>query len=478
MTKYSHFSHQFQHYERGITMRKEGKRVFSLISVILMLAMAVSLFAGCSGNQGGTETTPQVTEPEEYTLYYNTNKNPELRVNSQDNTVHVPLYGNGRSTSIRCTTIEVATELCKQEIFALELNDQYLTIGTKSVESLGAKFVSEKNYISSIEGNKITVKTTADETGTALPAFEINADTVITDVTGQTPVGFTPTLRDGDCITAVANSADKVTHIFIIARGAGTRKALCEHCDQEVDWKAVYPSDGVVPSDDGHYYLTGNIVSTSAKVNAATVVLDLNGFTVIPTPGEQLYTLSHSKSELHLLDTSEAKTGGIIASQSDLTSGGGIVYIGNVGGAKFVMYGGTIDASKITTTGNGAAVYIHRNCTFDLRGGKVIGGTVKGSVDADGANVGGCGGAVYMANMAKMIMTGGEIVGGKAVRADSATGLANGGALYMSPAAQLTISGGTISGGTAEVAGNCVHLEEYAVVNMTGGTIEGYTPAA
>lgn len=461
-------------------MKKEGKSIRNLLCVILMLTMAVSLFAGCAGNQGdGSDTTPPTsTEPEEYTLYYNTNLNPELKVNDKDNTVHVSLYGNGRNTSIRCTTIEVAQELCKHEIFALELNEQYLTIGTKSVESLGATFVAQKNYVSVIDGDKITVSTAADDTGTALPIFELNADTVITDTTGQTPVGFTAGLREGDCITAVANSAGKVTHVFIITRGAGIRKAHCEHCDKEVEWKGIYSSDKALPTEDGHYYLTANIVSNAAKINAATVVLDLNGYTVIPTPDSQLYTLANAKSELHLMDTSEAKTGGIVASESNITTNGAIVYIGNVGGAKFVMYGGTIDASKITSTGNGAVVYVHRNCTFDMRGGKMIGGTVKGSVDADGANVGGCGGAVYMSNMAKMIMTGGEIVGGKAVRADSATGLANGGALYLSPAATLTMSGGSISGGTAEVEGNCTFLAEFAVIEQTGGTIEGYVPAA
>ena len=89
------------------------------------------------------------------------------------------------------------------------------------------------------------------------------------------------------------------------------------------------------------------------------------------SPSLQCYILNGAKTVVHLMDQSEAKTGKIVATMdSSITAAGGIIDVGKAG-AKFVMYSGTIDASKIVSTQTGAAVYVVKGCFFEMHGGKV-----------------------------------------------------------------------------------------------------------
>ena len=259
-------------------------------------------------------------------------------------------------------------------------------------------------------------------------------------------------------------------------------------------------------------YLTANITLTSIlEVDPGqTVNICLNGHKL--TGVESNRTVNVLQGRLNICDcvgggivTGNKNgtpyymyTGGKIAlyggtmttTNTSTTNNYGLLYVGgdektisgtdyDAGGAEFYVYGGCVDASKLTVKGpadvtvttNGTVMYAFSSGgKVQIHGGSVKGGTA--SKVQDGTTNRANSAAISMTSGIAFTMTGGEIVGGKAT-----DGI--GGAIYMT-AGTLNITGGKISGASARLGGaiyakaGTVNLSNCEITNCTatnGGVV-------
>lgn len=463
-------------------MKKEGKSIRNLMIGILVLVMTMALMAGCAAEQPADTTAPQETEApapvvQDYDLYYCKAPTQALKLDT-DKTYHVALYNKGLAITARIEDEAVAKQVLMARIFAVEKDAAGIVTGVKSVAEVGGKLVAAECYISHVGDKAITVTTAKNGAGFQLGTFEFADKCVITDVTGTTAVGATPTMRVNDTVYAVANAEGKLTHIFLTVRAYETVSAKCAHCDKTITWNIWDGDNGKLPTAAGHWMIGKDFTSTATTINAADVIVDLNGHTVSIAPNVQGYILNNASSKLTILDSSKEQTGAIVAGVSSgaegeqLTAAGGLIDVGKAG-AKFTLLSGTLDASGVYSTQTGGAVYVVKGCSMEMKGGKIIGGTVVGNLNATtGADTGGRGGALNLGAGSTCTISGGEIVGGKCIRNTSLSKRCEGGAIYLYATAKLEITGGKISGGTAELGGNCVYAEKEGDLVNNGGEIE------
>lgn len=457
-------------------MKKEGKSIRNLMIGILVLVMTMALMAGCT--EQPTETTaPQETEApapvvKDYDLYYCKAPTQALKLDT-DKTYHVALYNKGLAVTARVADEATAKQVLLARIFAVEKDAAGIVTGVKSVADVGGNLVAAECYISHVGDKAITVTTGKDGAGFQLGTFEFADKCVITDVTGTTAVGATPTMRVNDVLYAVANAEGKLTHIFLTVRAYETVSAACPHCDKTVTWNIWDGDNGKLPTAAGHWKIGKDYTSTASTIAAADVVVDLNGHTVKVASATQGYILNNAATKLTILDTSKEQTGAIIANGgADLTASYGLIEVAKAK-AVFNLLSGTIDGSNINATQVGAVVYVIKGGIVNIEGGKIVGGTTVGGLnETTGADIGGRGGAILIKAGGIVNVSGGEIVGGKAIRNTSLTSNAHGGAIYVEKTGKLNVSGGKISGGTAELGGNCVYILQEADLVQTGGEIE------
>lgn len=454
------------------------KKTTRIIVSLLVLVMTLCLFAGCEEKPAETTAPAAPTEPTKpvdlnLDVYYNKTHTKVLAADATDKTFHMTLYNKSKSVTVRVKDEATAQKILDATTMLLVKDNDGVVTDIKAIEDVSGKFVAAGSYVKAVDGNKVTVTSGTFGAGWDLGTFEMAANCNVTDTTGGSTVGAIVKLRANDQIYAVANAKGEVKQVFIVSRVAEQRVAHCAHCDKDVVWTAHYPDMGTVPTTAGHWYLTGNMTSKAANVGANEIILDLNGYTVSTVPGAKVYTCNNAASKLFIMDSSEAKTGGIVAVVSDLTAAGGLIAV-STKGAQATLISGTLDASKIVSNQTGAAVYAASGCTFTMLDGKIIGGTVNGvmKTDGSGADQGGRGGAVNVGGGATFVMKGGEIVGGKAVKAEEGVTRAQGGAVYVYADAKMEVSGGKIHGGTADLGGNCVFSEKEGNITVTGGEIE------
>lgn len=458
-------------------MKKEGKTIRNLVIGILVLMMTMALMAGCTEEPADTtapdDTTP--TKPVElnYDVYFNKTHFGALALDESDNTVHMTLWSKGKSGTVRVASVEVAKKIQAATTMLLVKDAKGIVTDIKAIEDVSAKFVAAASYVKAVDGNKITLTSGAYGAGWDLGTIELDAKTVMTDATGGSTIGAAVKLRYNDCIYAIANAEGKITHVIVISRIAEQRIAYCPHCDKDVTWTAHVADKGTVPTTAGHWYLTADMHSKAANVGANTIVLDLNGFTVYGTPAAKIYTTNNAKSDLHIMDLSEKKTGAMVASGDGLLTSAGAIVANSTSGSKFTLWSGTLDSSKLLSNQTGGVVYTASGCTFTMNGGKLIGGTVMGVInETSGADQGGRGGAINVGASGVVVINDGEIIGGTAKAGDAFTKRAQGGAIYVYAKASLTVNGGKISGGKADLGGDCVYTEDAACVVVNGGTVE------
>jgi len=456
------------------------KKTIRIIVSLLVLVMTLFLFAGCEEQPVETTPSTQPTEPSKpvdltMNVFYNKTHYKVLSLDD-DGTYHISLYNKNATLTARTKDEALAQKIVDSTFMILDRDNNGVVTAVKSIEDVSGKFVVAGGYVKSVDGNKVSV--TAGTFGSAgdLGTIELDANCVLTDTTGGSTVGSIVKLRPNDQIYAIANAKGEVKQVFITSRVAEQRIAHCEHCDKDVVWTAHYPDKNAMPTAAGHWYIAGDM-SAKASTSTATadVVVDLNGKTVKTVAAVQFYILNNAKTALYILDSSEAQTGQIVAVKGDdaikITSAGGVIDVG-IAGAKFVLLSGTIDASGIYTTQTGAGVYVVKGAFFEMKGGKIIGGTCVGNYNFEtNADAGGRGGALNLASGSETTISGGEIVGGKCLVQDSKTQRAQGGAIYLYAGAKLTITGGKISGGEAALGGDCIFVENKADLKIEGGTV-------
>lgn len=461
------------------------KKTTRIIVSLLVLVMTLCLFAGCEEKPDETTAPAAPTEPSKpvelnLNVFYNKTHTKILALDKDDATYHITLYNKGISTTQRTKDEAVAQKMIDASFMLLVKDEGGLVTDVQAIEDFSGEFVAAGAYVKAVNGNKVTLSGATYGAGPDLGTIELDANCFITDVTGTSTTGAVMKLRENDQIYAIANAKGEIKNVFITARVAEQRIAHCEHCDADVVWTAHYPDKNAMPTAAGHWYIAGDM-SAKASTSTATsdVVVDLNGKTVMTVAKVQFYILNNAKTSLYIMDSSAEQTGMIKAIKGDdgdnkLTAAGGVIDVG-IAGAKFTLLSGTIDASGLYTNQTGAAVYVVKGASFDMKGGKIIGGTTIAwwNVDAEKGkeDTGGRGGALNLASGSTTTISGGEIVGGKSIAADSKTQRSQGGAIYLYKGASLTITGGKISGGEADHAGDCIYVEDKADLKIEGGTV-------
>jgi hypothetical protein len=184
--------------------------------------------------------------------------------------------------------------------------------------------------------------------------------------------------------------------------------------------------DNSLPSESGYYYLTRDVVlsDTNTITGNKDIVINLSGHTVYSAQRVYLMNVSGVQDSLTVLDS----IGGGRVVLTGSSDGAAFAAVGGTGSKTVTIYGGTFDASAVTTSGNGAFLRVgSADGTLNVHGGTIIGGTASN------------GGAVHI-NAGVMNMTGGEIKDGSA---------GNGGNIVTANGGVLTMTGGSISGGSA-----------------------------
>lgn len=257
--------------------------------------------------------------------------------------------------------------------------------------------------------------------------------------------------------------------------GEEAQLRYCAHCGKEVAWR---PFTGQTSTD--HYVLVADMVLENTLViglpnnHNTNVVIDLNGHTV--EADESVSCFAKVYAGLSIMDTSEAQTGTILATNDNLVQNGGLIRA--FAGAKINLYSGTLTAAEGAAADAGGLVNMGGG-TFNMYGGTITGGTAVAAVGVDEFGQGGTGGNLYIGANAIANIYGGEISNGKAISGvvevfngetgeviraiaktsagEEARGMGgniyNAGKLYIGTA-DGNGAGAVISGGTATQGGN------------------------
>lgn len=236
----------------------------------------------------------------------------------------------------------------------------------------------------------------------------------------------------------------------VCGSAAETHKPGCN--GEKKIWNA-WVSETALPTADGYWYLTKNVTGckqTGVQADSH-VYLDLNGKTVTSNPGSRIYTTFHENSHLTITDSSAEQTGTLIAT-GESEDQGKVVWVryGSV-----TLYGGTLDASQVHTTSNGAAVHVPGGSCFSMNGGSIISGSAA------------LGGGIYSSGT--VTITDGLIARGQGATDSTLIHITG-------KNAALTMTGGKVDGATLAGGGmqkSAITATDNAIVRLDGGTVLG-----
>lgn len=164
---------------------------------------------------------------------------------------------------------------------------------------------------------------------------------------------------------------------MLAALTAEDRVAYCEHCKQEVTW-TPYMLQATVHA--GHYYLSGDYSGAQIRIaDNEQVCLDLNGHTVYGSEARAFYLETNTTTTLSIMDSSVGQTGVVKAVGGNIGAPGGYggktAFVGKK--ATLNLYSGTLAGADqgLHSVYAGGVLFIRG--TFNMYGGKVIGGTVS-----------------------------------------------------------------------------------------------------
>ena len=232
-----------------------------------------------------------------------------------------------------------------------------------------------------------------------------------------------------------------------------------------------WTSEDALPDQAGNWYLTKNVVRTSAWTPVDGLVLDLNGHSITLNDENNVSgVIRVLKSRSFTLVDCKGKQGGYgqitHGTNADNSKYGGHgVY---VDGGTFTMYGGNLTGNELTDENrSGGGVEVCNSGSFNMYGGKISGNK---ACHPTGYGAGWKGGGVYVNSGSTFTMYGGEISGNEVSW--------NGGGVYV--CGTFTMKGGTISDNTAKCqingdnkksGGGGVYVEVGGVFTMEGGDI-------
>ena len=465
-------------------MGKKKKILLLSGLILLVVTAAVGIFLGVTGRFA---SNGEVTSK----LYWNVDRDefiPELggetiRKPEADGLYTVRFLVDGELVEYRVEDRETMVSIDEKSALGLVVNKKGIVKEVIDIRDMGVREVAKSFYVQTMQGSVVVANSSV--TGSAVDvSLRTSSETRIWNVTGKVdPIGVKDELQLMDCIRAFNNEQGQITDIFIVDRedilNGVSAERYCDHCEQVVTWR-MWLGDTSLPYSSGHFRLIKDVELTDQySMPAETdLILDLNGKTIARKTQGRIISLHAEGDTLSIVDGSEEKTG-LIKAFGEYAANGGVVWVRY---GTFNLYAGTIDASKVVDAGaNGAAIQVNPDTTFNMYGGKIIGGTSKPAVlkneeTGEKYTSGGMGGAIYCQgtiNMYKGEITGGKVVSAKDHKGQMA-GIAGGNIALISKGT-MNMYGGKITGGTVATpdghGGNISVRSEGAVLNIKGGEI-------
>ena len=517
-------------------VKKRDRRVLIVLMVFLsMITVGVAGYFVLNVITRNRQAT--VEENKEYLIYWNADKEKYMDIETgastrqadKDKKFTLRFVHDGKVVEYRARTKKLVYQVDARDVMGLEIDENGFITEVIDIEDFTGGYAAIDFFVESMDDKKLVANSSTYFSGEQL-VIKAEDKVPIYDVSAQAKtlgeVVTTANLQDR--LTAVKDESGEVLQAFITERSGNDGVAvLCPHCNEEVKWK-VWNSEIKLPSVNGHWKLKSDIhLQDQGRVaESNVVVLDLNGYVVYGNKDARIYCLDKPNGALNIVDLSSAKTGKLVSNGT--VNAGSCVYLAH---GIFEMYGGTLDASKTTSTANGTAVALSKDTTFNMYGGTIIGGTAQATMKADlSGTSGGSGGSVNVAGVFQMYdgtikdgkakayydkakdtyaagmggnvnvstvgefyMYGGEILNGvgqrgagnvqicKGAKASMENGLLSGGVsemdarhggnLYIAADTVFTMTGGKIEKGVA--GGNGGNVICYGTLNMSGGSITG-----
>jgi len=477
-----------------------SKRTFIMVclivaAVILIAALTVVLIscAGGSGKEGDSGETTAAAATDDYILYWNVDRAKYAGMdatgmssrepNPDTGYFQVTFAMEGRQGIRRVKERKIVNKIDNMDLMGLVLDEDGIVADVVSIEEITGGYAVNKFFVQGINDNVVTVNSSNTMQGMEIE-ITLNEKTKIYDVTGETgEIGCESGLFERDCIIAIQNKAGEITHIYAVEREpqGPSSTHYCDHCKQEVKWRAWVYENTLPTTGVGHYYLYNDVKLSGQMSMSANcqVILNLDGKTVTGNGANRMYSLHNEGTYLAIMDYSEDQTGKFEVT-GNISGQGGCVWARY---GKFEMWSGTLDASKCTNALNGVAVCIDGKSetkaasVFNMYGGTIIGGKAQTQYNkAANSTSGGLGGAVM--NYGEFNMYGGTIVGGYAKSVykdkDKAYAGGSGGAVAVhSVNSVFNMKGGTIKNGKSDYSGGNIWMGGGCTVNISGGTISG-----
>ena len=463
-------------------------------SVLILAALVAVVLTQCAPapSQSGQTTAPaptQQTVAERCDLYWNLDRaeyegkseaGMSSRMPDDDGYFRVRLFKDGAVVEVKVSDRRVINTMDVNDLMGLEFDENGIVTGIIQLDDMPIEKLSWQFYVQSAGGNLI--KTNSSPGGNGMEVMlETDENTGIWDMTGLSGDPGCPAQPcKMDRVLAVGDQQGRVTHVFIFDRPnyMRTHEGDCQHCGKTVTWYE-WTQEKYLPTTEGHYQLMNDIqlASQASIAEDAKICLDLNGKTVTGKKNTRIYSLHNPGVELALMDTSEAKSGKLVAVGKS-SSQGVCVWVRY---GVFHLYGGTLDASQYVSKNNGISAHVSKNTYMYMHGGEIIGGTATYSYNADTGKYGaGLGGSLYVAG--KLVVNGGIIRNGYAqarITAYNTDGTPKtyqrgmGGNVFIAGTGVVEINGGTIQNGRSDGAGGNIYIDGAGELTVNGGTITG-----
>ena len=472
--------------------KKEGKNrkplIIGLIALLVVLAVVLTLVLTMFSGPQKDPNDGQNGVGMEYTLFWNVDREYFIDDSPQGTGMttrekdpdtgyyHVLFSTGGRQVQRRVKDRRVVNRIDSMDVMGLVFDERGIITDVQDVEEITGGYAINGFYVEIVDGMHIVLNSSVTLKGIQ-EELTLTEKTKIYDVSGESEyIGAqTGALYKMDRIIAIQNTAGEITDIFVLEREpqGPVQTKYCDHCKQEVDWKA-WAYTNSLPMSSNHFYLTTDIeleVQNSMPENCQ-VILDLNGKTVTGANGMRMYSLHNPGCYLAMMDYSAEQTGKFVP-KGDLMDQGAAVWLRY---GKFDLYGGTLDGSQAFNHLNGGLVALEENTIFNMYGGTITSGNAMAMSRANGSITGGWGGNVYAWN-ATFNMYGGVIKDGKAtgvVRAEDGAYIGGwaGNVGIDGPKAVFNMKGGEILNGKAEQGGGNI-WEDSATVTIDDGLISG-----
>ena len=460
-----------------------------LVAILLLTALSALLLVGCKNEAPQTTAATQATEPASSDIYWNMDRalydgmseaGMSSRTMEDDGYFHIRFFKDGEVVTLRATDRKLINAIDIKSYMGLELDENGIIVGIVDIADMPVQLIAAMFYVQSAGGNLIKINSSISFTGMEI-LLETTENTGIWDMTGMSgEIGCEATPIQQDRVIVMGDADGNITHVFIYDRPGymRTHEGECQHCGKTVTW-SEWTQTKYLPTNGGHYQLMNDIqlASQASIAEDAKICLDLNGKTVTGKENTRIYSLHNPSAELALMDTSEAKSGKLVAVGKS-SSQGVCVWVRY---GVFNMYAGTLDASQYVSQNNGIAVHVSANTFMYMHGGEIIGGTATYKYNEETKKYSaGLGGTLYVAG--KLVINDGIIRDGYAkstITAYNTDGTPKtyqrgmGGNIFIAGTGVVEMNGGTIQNGRSDGSGGNIYMDGTAELTVNSGTISG-----